>query len=106
MAHVFTDQNFDQQVLSSTGLVLVDTHAVWCGPCKMMAPVIEELSKEYGGKVKIGKLDVDENPKTASEFGIMSIPTIILFKDGKEIDRLVGFQSKETLIQKIQSHLA
>lgn len=104
MAHTFTDQNFDTEIAKSKGLVLVDFWASWCGPCKMMGPVIEELAKQYEGKVKIGKLDVDANGTIAGKFGIASIPTTIFFKDGKEIDRLVGFQSKETLEKKIKEH--
>ena len=104
MAHVFTDQNFDSEVTNSKGLVVVDNWATWCGPCKMMGPIIDEVAKAYEGKAKIGKLDVDENGATAGKFGIASIPTTIFFKDGKEIDRLVGFQSKETLVKKIQEH--
>lgn len=104
MAHTFTDQNFDTETTSHKGLILVDFWASWCGPCKMMGPVIEELAKYYEGKVKIGKLDVDANSSTAGKFGISSIPTTIFFKDGKEVDRLVGFQSKEILEKKIKEH--
>lgn len=105
MANAFTDKNFDSEVTHAKGLAIVDMFATWCGPCKMMAPIVEELSKQYEGKVKIGKLDVDESGETASKFGIASIPTTIFFKDGKEVDRLVGFQSKETLEKKIKEHM-
>lgn len=103
MAEVtFTDDNFEAEVKNAQGVVLVDFFATWCGPCKMMAPVIDELSNEFEGKAKIGKLDVDENNKSASEFGVQSIPTLILFKDGKEVDRMIGFQSKEVLKEKLE----
>lgn len=104
MAEVtFTDDKFKDDIAS--GVVLVDFFATWCGPCKMMAPVIDELSGEFDGKAKIGKLDVDENNKTASEFGVQSIPTLILFKDGAEVERMVGFQSKEALKEVLDKHI-
>lgn len=89
-----SDQNFDAQVLQSKTPVLVDFWATWCGPCRMAGPVLEELSEEYKDKVNIMKLDVDVNQNTASKYGVMSIPTTILFKDGKEIARQVGFAGK------------
>lgn len=92
-----TDNNFKNEVLDSTQPVLVDFWAAWCGPCKMIAPIIDEIAADYQGKVKIGKLNVDENSKTASEYGIMSIPTMVLFKNGKEVNRLVGFMPKAQL---------
>jgi thioredoxin 1 len=100
----FTDANFKDE--TKEGVVLVDFFATWCGPCKMLAPVIEELAGEYEGKVKIGKLDVDENPETAGQFGVQSIPTIIIFKDGQEVDKMLGFQSKEALKEHIDKALA
>lgn len=105
MAHQFTDQNFNAEVTKHKGLALVDFWAPWCGPCRMMAPVIEELAKQYEGKAKIGKLDVDANSNTAGQFGISSIPTLLFFKDGKQVDQLVGFQSKESLEKKIKEHI-
>jgi thioredoxin 1 len=93
----FTDQNFDQEVLKSDVPVLVDFWAPWCGPCQMMGPVIEELSKEMGEKAKIGKLNVDENGEMASKFGIMSIPALKIFKGGRAVKEFVGVQSKEAL---------
>lgn len=104
MAEVtFTDANFEAEVLKSKGLVLVDFFAEWCGPCKMMAPSIEKLAKSYEGKVKIGKLDVDANNDIGQRYEIQSIPTIIFFKDGQIVEKLVGFQSEEALKQKIDS---
>ncbi len=93
--NTITDQNFEGEVLKSDLPVLVDFWAVWCGPCQMALPVIDQLAKDYEGKVKIGKANVDENPKIANQFQIMSIPTVVLFQNGKEIKRLIGFPGKE-----------
>ncbi|MBI4990829.1 thioredoxin [Candidatus Gottesmanbacteria bacterium] len=92
-----TDKTFDAEVVKSTILVLVDFWAVWCGPCQMQNPILEEVGKVYDGKVKIAKLNVDENPQTASKYGIMSIPTLMLFKNGAVVKQMIGVQSKETL---------
>ncbi len=92
---VFTDENFDQEVLKSDLPVMVDFWAPWCGPCQMAGPVIDELAEEYEGKVKIGKLNVDDNQQVAMKYGVMSIPTVILFKDGKEVGRKIGFAGKQ-----------
>lgn len=97
----FTDQNF--AVETDKGLSIVDFYADWCGPCRMMAPIFEEIAKSNEGKVKMGKMNVDESPQTPGKFGVTGIPTIIFLKDGKEVDRLVGFQSKEVLVQKVAS---
>lgn len=101
MRHVFTGQNFSEEVLKSELPVLVDFHTDWCGPCQMMGPAIEEIAGKMQGKVKVGKLNVDENQQTAGEYGVMSIPTLILFKDGKVIKTIVGFKGKEEIIKEI-----
>ena len=102
MAIEFTDQNFDQEVLKSEKPALVDFWAPWCGPCQMMGPVIEELAKEMGDKFKIGKINVDEHPDTASKFGIMSIPAIKIFKGGKVVKEFVGVQGKDALKEALE----
>lgn len=91
-------ENFEKEVLNSEKPVLVDFFADWCGPCKMMAPIVEELATELDGKVKVGKINVDENSDIAVEYNVMSIPTLIVFKNGKEEKRLVGLRNKEELI--------
>lgn len=91
------DQQFQKEISGSNEPVLVDFWASWCGPCKMVAPVLEELAADYGGKVKVLKVNVDENPDTASRYSIMSIPTMILFKNGEPIQTLIGFRNKEEL---------
>ncbi|NCU17046.1 thioredoxin [Pallidibacillus pasinlerensis] len=98
-----TDQTFSAE--TGSGLVLADFWATWCGPCKMIAPVLEELDAEMGDKVKIVKLDVDENQETAAKYGVMSIPTLILFKDGEIVDKVVGYRPKEALQEVINNHL-
>ena len=100
---IFTDQNFEKEVLKSGTPVLVDFWAPWCGPCQMVGPIIEELAKEHEGKVKIGKLNVDENPQVATKYNVMSIPTVILFKEGQEVARQIGLESKETYLKLISS---
>ena len=91
-------ENFEKEVLNSEKPVLVDFFADWCGPCKMMAPIVEELATELDGKVKVGKINVDENSDIAVEYNVMSIPTLIIFKNGKEEKRLVGLRDKEELL--------
>ncbi len=94
-----TDATFDKDVLQSTIPVLVDFWAEWCGPCRMQNPILEELEKTFEGKVAIAKLNVDENPQTAAKFGIMSIPTLLLFKGGQVVKQMVGVQSKDKLVE-------
>ena len=101
----FTDESFKQEVLESELPVLVDFWATWCGPCKMIAPLVDEFAKEYAGKMKIGKVDVDNNFKIPTQYGIMSIPTIMFFKKGKIMDQLVGAASKLDLKRKIEANL-
>ncbi len=103
MAEFVTDQNFEAEVLKSDTPVLVDFYAEWCGPCKMMSPVIDELAKEYEGKVKIVKLNVDENQETAGKYQVMSIPTLFIFKGGEIAEQMVGFQDKNALKDRIDS---
>ncbi|GIP44835.1 thioredoxin [Paenibacillus sp. J45TS6] len=98
-----SDQSFNTEV-EGTGTVLVDFWAPWCGPCKMLAPILEELAADVGDDVKIAKVNVDENPESASRFGVMSIPTLILFKDGQPVDKVVGLNSKENLKNLISKH--
>ncbi len=98
-----TDSTFNNEVLSYPGSVLVDCWAPWCGPCKMIAPVLEELSKEYAGRVKITKLNVDENSATASKYAIQSIPTMLLFKNGQKVDTLVGAMPKVEIAKHLQA---
>ncbi len=101
-----TDATFEAEVLKADLPVLVDFWAAWCGPCKMIAPVVEELAKDYAGKLKVCKLNVDENNQTAAQYGIMSIPTLMLFKAGKPVERLIGYMPKAKLVEKISPHLA
>jgi thioredoxin 1 len=92
-----TDQNFETEAVKSEIPVLVDFWAVWCGPCKMQNPILEEVAREYEGKVKIGKLNVDENPAMSGKYQVMSIPTLMIFKSGEVVKQMIGVQSKETL---------
>ena len=102
MALEFTDKNFDEEVLKNDKPVLVDFWAPWCGPCQMMAPIIEETAKETKETAKVGKLNVDENPETAQKYGVMSIPTLIIFKKGENIKQFIGLQSKEVFIGELK----
>jgi thioredoxin 1 len=105
MAMTLTDGNFKETVLNSDKVSIVDFWAVWCGPCRMIAPSIEELAKEYDGKAVIGKLNVDENPQVSMEYGIRSIPTILFFKNGKIVDKQVGVVPKSVLESKLKAQM-
>lgn len=102
---VLTDANFKAEVLDYKGVVMVDFWAPWCGPCRMLGPVVEELAGEYAGKVKVAKLNVDEAPDTSTQFGVSSIPTLIFFKDGKVVSQTVGLQTKSALQEKLNALL-
>ena len=106
MALEFTDSNFEELVLKSDKPVLVDFWAEWCGPCRMVGPVVEEIAKEYEGKAVVGKLNVDNNPQIATKYGIRSIPTILFLKNGEVVDRSVGAVPKAMLAQKLEGQLA
>jgi len=101
----FTDANFKKDVLESSMPVVVDFWATWCGPCKMIAPIVDELAREYHGKVKIGKINIDENSKVATNYGVMSIPTLMFFKQGKIMEQVTGALSKQDLKRKIEAIL-
>ena len=101
----FTDQNFAEEVENAKGVTLVDFWAPWCGPCRVLGPTIEAVAEDFAGKAKVGKINIDENSATAQKFGVMSIPTIIIFKDGKEVDKIVGARPKEEIAEKITSQL-
>jgi thioredoxin 1 len=102
MAIQFSDENFEAEVLKSDQVVLVDFWAPWCGPCQMMGPIIEQLSEEAKGEYKVGKVNVDENPQISQKYGIMSIPTLAIFKDGQLVKQLLGVQSKESLMDELK----
>jgi len=105
MALEFTDANFDALVLSSDKPVIVDFWAVWCGPCRMVGPIVQEIGEEFGDKVLVGKLDVDHNPGVARKYGIRNIPTILFFKNGEVVDKQVGAVPKQVLVEKLEKFL-
>jgi len=105
MALELTDANFDEIVMKSDKPVLVDFWAVWCGPCRMVGPIVEELSKDYEGKALVGKVDVDSNPNISMKFGIRNIPTLLIFKNGQIVDKQVGAVPKATLAGKLDAQI-
>tara|TARA_B100001123_G_C14514669_1_gene711758 strand:- start:69 stop:401 length:333 start_codon:yes stop_codon:yes gene_type:complete len=104
-AITLTDDSFQSEVIESSVPVLVDFGAEWCGPCKQIAPIVDELAEEYHGRVKVGTVDVDSEQKIAADFGIRSIPTLLIFKDGKQADQIVGAVPKNQLVEKLESVL-
>lgn len=101
-----TDEMFESEVLQSDVPVLIDFWATWCGPCRMIAPIVEELSEEYEGKAKICKLDVDNNQNTAMQYGIRSIPTLLIFKGGEVVDSIIGAVPKQQIVERLESHIS
>lgn len=106
MAEIFYDGNFDSEVMQAKEPVFVDFYADWCAPCKMMAPIVDELAQKYAGRVKVGKVNVDESPESAARFRVMSIPTMIILVNGEVKETIVGAVSKDALIEKIESVLS
>lgn len=102
---IVTDKNFSETVEKSNLPVLLDFWAAWCGPCRMIAPIVDELAKELAGKALIGKLNVDDNQMTAARFGVQSIPTLLILKNGQEVERIVGAQSKQAILNKLRSYI-
>ena len=100
-----TDETFEQEVEQAEGVAMVDFWAAWCGPCRLVGPIVDELAREYAGQVKVAKLDVDASQRTAMKFGIRSIPSILIFKDGQLVDSVVGAVPKQHLEQKLKQHL-
>lgn len=100
-----TDQSFDNEVLQSSTPVLVDFWATWCGPCRAIAPMVDEIATEYSGRLKVTKVDVDTNPDVSARYAVRSIPSLLLFKNGRLIEQIIGAPSKQHLLQKIQPHL-
>ena len=100
-----SDDGWDEEIGTHQGLAVVDFWATWCGPCHMIAPLIEQIAEEYDGKVKVGKVDVDANQRTAMRFGVRSIPSVLLFKDGELVETVIGAVPKAHLVEKIEAHL-
>ncbi len=105
MENTITEQNFEQEVLQSNIPVLIDLWAVWCGPCRILSPIVEEIAKAYEGKIKVGKINVDENPDITRRYDVVSIPTLILFKNGQMVSHMVGVQPKSFIESEINKHL-
>ena len=105
MEILLTDQNFKEEILNSEVPALVDFWAPWCGPCKMVSPAVEEIANQYDGKIKVGKLNVDDAPMTASQYSVMSIPTLMIFKGGEVVDKIIGAVPKEQIEEKIKAHI-
>ncbi len=105
MKIVFTDRNFESEVLKSIMPVVVDFRADWCGPCRLLDPILEEIAGEYEGKITVGSLDVDNNQQTAAKYSVMSIPTVLFFKNGEVVKQMVGFQGKEEVVKEINGIL-
>jgi thioredoxin 1 len=105
MALTLTNENFKEEILDASGVALVDFWAPWCGPCRMVAPIIDELATEYEGRVKIGKVNTDENMEISANYNIMSIPTMIVFKDGKAVDQIVGAYPKKEIASRLDKWL-
>ena len=101
-----TDSTFNQEVLQASELVLVDFWAAWCGPCKAVAPILEEIANEQAGSLKIAKVDIDENQQYAAQLGVTSIPTMVVFKNGQPIDKIIGAMPKQQIMSRVQPHLA
>ena len=106
MAFQFTDANFKESALDNKGVTVVDFGAEWCGPCRIIAPIIEELAAEYGNTARIGKMDVDDNPEISTKYGVRSIPTLLFLRDGEVVEKHVGLMTKQGLINKIEAALA
>ncbi len=102
---ILKDENFQEEIGGHKGVAIIDFWAVWCVPCRMVSPIIEQIAEEYAGQVKVGKLNVDENRGVAAQFGIMSIPTIMIFKDGQMVDQIIGAVPKSVIVAKIKNYL-